>query len=1135
MKPSLPSRAEFRDSLRSVFETDFQTKVLEYLHYLYPSAQRVALKQGDGQMDIIQVNEGRVFACYAPIRYNDGWKEADVISKIKEDLEGVKKTLPTALKEWVFIHNFPASALTNKIAAFMMEQRAANPDIKLFEPWGIDQLWQHLIDPNPEQRRTLYLRSLAAAFTRYEELALTHYETAEDKAPSILDIFVHPACSQEHLRPEDIDADEQARLANPDGFEPKHRTQDLIQLLAQPDRRRTVLLADPGMGKSTLIQSLIAHLASGQPVEGAPALTGLLPVPLILRDLVPLLDHSDSNDWTWDHLIDVLITQYRPGENAPLLLDGYRDHPQEFKDYIKTNAGVFYLIDGLDEIGDLNKRKQIVRAIQEGIRTANVEARWLITSRVIGYEDAPVHYVVEQVGILIPSDMPDEERVRDGNLHAKTGQERIRLDWSGFVMQTERAPVPPEHSWIHVPEDLSVEPARRTTDRQTGTSDVRHTLVIVSSCEIAYCVNLAPFDNRRQDVFTQRWFQHRHSKDYSSELMREIRRSAHDGVRIIGRVPNLLCMMNMLKRSGKPLPDGRFALYEEITKAYLGTIDAAYHLSKLHGHDCPFTPEQRKRLLTLVAIQMQSYRVGRVPGSEEDRVFGPVFEPDSGNIVLSRIALAQFLEPFVASMQTRQEVADDRSPADLITELFDHIAKRSGLLIPRGTDREGRELFAFTHLSFLEFFAACYLIQELRHHDNFEDARRRAERRGGSLDEADYLRRYPRGPVEIGPSSLERFASHPLWQEVLVFLMEAHSHRDDHPQRDALLEYLFPALYRENASAPQTSQVAASLRDAPLAFDSNVEDCDAEESASRSDDATLVEPLMPVASVELLVKLAWDKDLGIPEGLRREWWLRLWKCRLFCRKEEWRSAPDEAWHIAPILLRHEENQIEVMQSLADAIRGITTNDTLPLDRLICLANCPSLRSVGLQCISDVKSITAVDLSNCTALEDTKAMSGWKNLWHLDLEGCTGLTGSDCLQGLAGLERLEMLTLSQCRNVQSIAPLASLHNLQKLDLVCCTGLKDPDAFEPLSHLRNLRALSLEECTGLASTASLSGLTNLAYLDLTRCDRLDGEPSLLGLMGLQSLKEVNLDGCGGLATDDVLWLEERLGKDCKVTGH
>ena len=38
-----------------------------------------------------------------------------------------------------------------------------------------------------------------------------------------------------------------------------------------------------------------------------------------------------------------------------------------------------------------------------------------------------------------------------------------------------------------------------------------------------------------------------------------------------------------------------------------------------------------------------------------------------------------------------------------------------------------------------------------------------------------------------------------------------------------------------------------------------------------------------------------------------------------------------------------------------------------------------------------------------------------------------------------------------------------------------------------------------------------------------------------MGLQSLKEVNLDGCGGLATDDVLWLEERLGKDCKVTGH
>ena len=100
-----------------------------------------------------------------------------------------------------------------------------------------------------------YRRSLLAAFRPYQELALDNFAAAEQACPDIWDIFVHPACASEHLRPEQMDATQRETP-------PRLPAQDLLPILAQDDHRRTVLLADPGMGKSTLVQSLVAHLAS---------------------------------------------------------------------------------------------------------------------------------------------------------------------------------------------------------------------------------------------------------------------------------------------------------------------------------------------------------------------------------------------------------------------------------------------------------------------------------------------------------------------------------------------------------------------------------------------------------------------------------------------------------------------------------------------------------------------------------------------------------------------------------------------------------------------------------------------------------------------------------------------------------
>lgn len=388
---------------------------------------------------------------------------------------------------------------------------------------------------------------------------------------------------------------------------PRLPAQDLLPLLAQDDHHHTVLLADPGMGKSTLIQSLIAHLASGRPLNGAPALNGLLPVPLILRDLVPLLPQDQVAGWTWDRLLTVLIKQYQRDETAPTLCDCFKDHRDEFRQILHTDTKVFFLIDGLDEIGDLAKRRQIIRCIHDGIRLVNKEARWLITSRVIGYDQAPVDLVQG-----VRKSEPDEELYYAPN--AKVFEETIALPadsknlkslWIPFAAYPTN--LTGSHRWLNDSEGIAKDDIITSIECEEEANGKQRVTSLGYCIWIARRLHLVPFDDKRQDLFTQRWFQHRHSMDYSRELMREVRAHHHDGVRIISRVPNLLCMMNILKRSGKPLPDGRAALYDAIVLAYLGGIDAAYRPRPVHGNTCPFDA-QRRFLLALLGAHMQQTR-----------------------------------------------------------------------------------------------------------------------------------------------------------------------------------------------------------------------------------------------------------------------------------------------------------------------------------------------------------------------------------------------------------------------------------------------------------------------------------------------------------------------------------------------
>jgi hypothetical protein len=947
---------------------------------------------------------------------------------------------------------------------------------------GVSKIEQLLVEQTAPGRLAAYKRSLLAAFRPYQELALDNYAGADQTCPDIWDIFIHPACSREHLRPEDMDA---AQRETP----PRLPAQDLIPILGSDTERRHVLLADPGMGKSTLIQSLIAHLASGRPLAVAPALNGLLPVPLILRDLVPLLPQDRPDTWTWDSLITVLLEQYQREETAPPLLEAYRDHAAEFRQLIHSSDQVFFLIDGLDEIGDLVKRRKIVRCIQDGIRAVSKEARWVITSRVIGYDEVPVHVVRTSVGFSALHTATGNDLIDEAQELSDALVDILQEDWAGYLLGRQAAAnltigiVRPDRK----PERKMLWKKEWLKDSGSTISQV-HELMTWGEVSIAQKLYLAPFDNSRQDAFTSRWFRHRHSTDHSRELMREVRAHHHDGVRIISRVPNLLCMMNMLKRSGKPLPDGRAALYDEIVKAYLGGIDSAYKFKPILGNTCPFETPERRFLLSLLGAHMQQTRFGRAadPSAAAAALEGSSALPSSGslpdaegNILISMPELAQLLIPAIEAMQQAGKVKNEHSAAALLDELLHHIASRSGLLIPRSTDAEGSTVYGFTHLSFLEFFAAEWLGRE------FDRLQKRLARQaeamtdGMTLTEADLDREFPAPQsIEHKRSDFPKLAASPVWHEPLIFLVE--SRKSD---TATLLRWLFPELH---SNKPYTV----------------------------AEDEDKAVPLMPMETVRLAVQLAHDQELSLSPEIRRQWWRTLWAAYLIWPHLPWEQERDKRWPIAPLLLDRAEQRTEVLQALVEVYtKGLGLPAKLPPPPLF-LYHCSHLTSSDLLHLTGLGKLETLSLFGCAELESMPDLSNMQSLKRLDLGSCTGLNVPEAFSELSVLHQLEELDLDGCTGLERLPDLSAMQSLVRLNLIGCTGLRGSKALIGLKRLEKLEKLYLNGCTGLESLPDMGAMQNLKSLNLSTCAGLRSHEALVGLTGLSRLEELYINSCTGL---------------------
>lgn len=144
----------------------------------------------------------------------------------------------------------------------------------------------------------------------------------------------------------------------------------LSQLVARS--LRSVILGDPGGGKSTLSQKLARDIAAGNAARTVPA---TIPFVVVLRDFAHQFQNSRKT--IAQHLQDLCAHPYNISVSEDTI------------EYVLLNGKAIVIFDGLDELIDTSLRGQVVDAVH-AFANRYPTAHVLVTSRRIGYEQVPL-------------------------------------------------------------------------------------------------------------------------------------------------------------------------------------------------------------------------------------------------------------------------------------------------------------------------------------------------------------------------------------------------------------------------------------------------------------------------------------------------------------------------------------------------------------------------------------------------------------------------------------------------------------------------------------------------------------------------------------------------------------------------
>lgn len=428
------------------------------------------------------------------------------------------------------------------------------------------------------------------------------------------------------------------------------------------NRQRFVALGVPGAGKSTLVAWLAWGLTR-RPPWGEFGAGRPLPLPIVLREL-----RLDPDLGGWDALRRLVAG----------------DMADKLDEYGRVGQLVI-LVDGLDEVAHVPTRRAVVAALREAA-ARYPEAGIVVTSRLVGYEEAPLDPTGEPAGAALASTATATASDAGAAVAAVSAGLAAAGDagagpavsaGSGAVIEAESRTA--AAGTTGATSDWSAGPASKEGLTLLGRL-VRDWLGEPERLFAVYQVQpLAPPD---VEAFVTRWYAARSTDNAAAgaaakRLVDAL--VANPALGTLASRPSLLSLMCVVHRAYGQLPAGRVRLFEKISEAYLESVDRAYGVAGPSQ-----SLEVRKRWLARIATRMQEARVAAERG-----------EGGSGGTMLPRTAVIAAL------------CADDLEATG--AEAFLAWAlQRSGLLLPAGGDE-----LTFAHLSLQEYFAAWALVEEL--------------------------------------------------------------------------------------------------------------------------------------------------------------------------------------------------------------------------------------------------------------------------------------------------------------------------------------------------------------------------------------------------------------------------------------
>lgn len=257
---------------------------------------------------------------------------------------------------------------------------------------------------------------------------------------------------------------------------------------------------------------------------------------------------------------------------------------------------------------------------------------------------------------------------------------------------------------------------------------------------------LMPFSKAQISDFARNWYSQRcvsehEAEQKTSDLLASLAQS--EITQKLARTPNLLSLMAIVHRERAHLPDGKALLYDEIVNAYLNTIDTQRRIGGGVSLS-QFGWKEKKSWLAYIGFKLQESRG---------------WNSSAAGILATKDQVIEWLEEAIQDT----EVADYESVAQ---EFLSWVARRSGLLLPRGEDR-----YAFVHLSFQEYFCAHYLA--------------------GCIVKPAFVTDKIHPESLVTKKKVAAWGQHPAWLETYIFLFESVSAEHGFDWVETLIEIVF--------------------------------------------------------------------------------------------------------------------------------------------------------------------------------------------------------------------------------------------------------------------------------------------------------------------------------------------------------